>query len=217
MRGKKSAGFQCVSFLNLSYNVKYPDTSFLACQIRMKSTFLLLGLVLVASSISGAEPCVSGPQTGQRPGPYSFLVASGPQRGQQTCYVCETAEKPGVIVFARALSEPLTKILVKCDDAVIAQPKDAMKAWATILGEKTVSLEALGKWTKQAGLKNVPTGIFDDEVGPPSYRLAADAEVTVLLFVDKKVVANFAFRTGEVNEEALKKISTALKNLTSKK
>ncbi len=73
---------------------------------RLVSLFVLLssyGLTIAD------EPCKSGLQPAQRPGPYSSLVAVGPQRGQQHCYVCEAADRPVVIVFARSLSEPLTR------------------------------------------------------------------------------------------------------------
>jgi len=179
-------------------------------------SFVALFVGLFATSAS-ADPCVSGIPQGQKPGPYSFLVATGPQRGQQTCYVCETAEKPGVIVFARKLSDPLGKLLVKCDDWLLNQPKDTARAWMTVLGEKTVSLDDLAKWAKQAGLKNLPVGVHDDPIGPPTYKLHDEADVTVLLFVNKKVIANFAFRAGELNDESIKKVTAALSTLTLKK
>jgi|SRR5262245_36862503 len=175
-------------------------------------TGVLLPLVAIAK-----DPCVSGPQSGQKPGPYSFLVATGPERGQQTCYVCETADKPGVIVFARSLSDPLAKLLGQCDEAIGSRPKGELRAWMTVLGEKTVGLDELGKWAKQSGLKSVPVGVFDDPVGPPSYKLADDAAVTVLLFVNRKVVSNFAFRTGELNDEAVKRVAEGVSKLTSAK
>jgi hypothetical protein len=172
---------------------------------------------MFAAAARAKDPCVSGPQVGQRPGPYSFLVASGPQKGQLTCYVCETAEKPGLIIFSRSLSDPLTKLVTACDEAVAARPKDSMFGWLTVLGEKTVRLEDLGKWAKQAGLKTMPTGVFDDPVGPPSYKLNHDADVTVLLFVDRKVVSNYAFRAGELDDAAIKRITADLSKLGQKK
>jgi hypothetical protein len=178
---------------------------------------LLMTCAVAAGPAAAKDPCVSGPQVGQRPGPYSFLVATGPERGQPTCYVCETAEKPGVIVFARSVSDPLGKLLAACDEAVAARPKDAMRAWMTVLGEKTIGLDDLGRWATRAGLKAVPVGVFDDPVGPPSYKLADDADVTVLLFEDKKVVANFAFRAGELNAAAVKHVAEQLTRLGGKK
>jgi hypothetical protein len=162
------------------------------------------------------SPCVSGTPVGQRPGPYSFLVATGPQRGQSFCYICDTAERPAAVVFTRRLSEPLGKLLLKFDESA-AQPKDALRSWLTVLGEKTIGLDDLAKWSKEWGLKSVPVGVFDDPDGPPSYQLSADAEVTVLLFVNKKVVANFAFRAGEMNDAAIAKVVEALPKLMEKK
>jgi len=154
---------------------------------------------------------------GQRPGPYSFLVATGSERGQPTCYVCETAEKPGVIVFARSVSDPLAGLLTVCDRAVADKPKDAMRAWMTVLGEKTIGLDELGRWATKTGLKAVPVGVFDDPVGPPSYKLADDADVTIVLFENRKVIANFAFRAGELDEAAIRLITDQMTRLGGKK
>lgn len=177
----------------------------------------LITCFLVSLGAIAKDPCVSGPQVGQRPGPYSFLVATGPQRGQPTCYVCETAEKPGIIVFARSLSDPLAKLLTKCDDAIAAKEKEGLKTWLTVLGEKTVVIDELSKWAKKTGLKSMPVGVFDDPVGPPSYKLSDDADITVLLFVDKKVTVNLAFRTGELDEAAMKKVTDEIASHGAKK
>jgi len=175
-----------------------------------------LVMLLLASDALG-QPVESGLRIGQKPGPYSFLVATGPQRGQQTCYVCETAEKPAVVIFSRKLGDPLARLLLKCDDFLQKQPSDSAHCWMTVLGEKTATLDELAKWSKNAGLKHVPVGVFDDPVGPPSYKLNESAEVTVLLWVNRKVVANFSFRQGELNDEAIKKIAEAMPKLIQKK
>jgi hypothetical protein len=177
-------------------------------------SIVVVGLGCVAAT--ARDPVVSGPQIGERPGPYSFLVATGPERGQQTCYVCETAEKPGVIVFARSLSEPLAKLLAACDTEVSRRPKDGLRAWMTVLGEKSVALDDLGRWSKERGLKGVPVGVCDDPVGPPSYKLAKDAEVTVLLFVNRKVVVNATFRAGEMDDRAVKHLAQEVARLGEK-
>ena len=176
----------------------------------------LLLTALFCLPLAAKDPCVSGPPPGGKVGPYSFLVASGPQRGQPTCYVCETAEKPGVIVFARSATPALGKLLQKLDQAVAARPKGELTAWMTVLGEKTMSIDALGKWAKEQGLTAVPTGVFDDPVGPPSFKLAADADVTVLLFLDRKVTANYAFHTGDLDDSAAKAVGEAVTALGKK-
>lgn len=156
-------------------------------------------LSLLTSSTLAADPIVSGVPVGKRPGPYSFLVATGAQRGQQTCYICEQEKKPTAVVFARTLSEPLGKLLNELDAEAVARKDKGFKVWMTQLAT-TADLDALAKWSQKQGLKNVPVGAFEDADGPPAYRLNKDADVTVLLFVKEKVVVNAAFRAGELTQ-----------------
>jgi len=166
----------------------------------------------VVSVAHGAEPCVSGLKEGQKPGPYIASIAIGPNRGQPMCYICETAERPAMIVFARQMTDPLGKLLNKVDEALKDQPADGMRAWMTILGEEH-TLDAVGKWGKEHAVTNIPIGVFDDIDGPPTYRLAREAEVTIVLYVKQKVVANFAFRAGELNTESIAKVMEAVTKL----
>ncbi|MFO0825749.1 MAG: hypothetical protein U0792_21955 [Gemmataceae bacterium] len=173
----------------------------------------------VTLTLTAADPCVSGVPVGKRPGPYSFLVATGPQRGQQTCYICEQHEnnKPAAVVFTRSLSDPLAKLLGKLEDAGAATAKDSgYKVWCTQLAEKA-DLDALAKWAQKAGLKTVPVGTFEDADGPPSYKLNKDADVTVILFTKQKVVANFAFRAGELTDKEIEAIVKTVPQLFEKK
>jgi hypothetical protein len=63
----------------------------------------------------------------------------------------------------------------------------------------------------------VPLGVFEDTVGPPAYRLAPEADVTVLLSVKQRVVANFAFRQGELTEAAVAEVLKAVPKAVSGK
>src|SRR5882762_535801 len=153
-------------------------------------------LALALALAQPADPCVSGTPVGKRPGPYSFLVATGAQRGQQTCYICEQENKPTAVVFSRSLNDQVGKLLSKLDAEGIANKDAGYKVWMTQLAEKA-DLDTLAKWAQKQGLKNCPVRAFEDADGPPAYKTHKDADVTVLLFVKQKVVANFAFRAGE--------------------
>src|SRR5271167_773182 len=93
----------------------------------------LMPVILVVGLAAAEEPCKSGLQPSQRPGPYSSLVAVGPQRGQQHCFICEAADRPVVIVFARDLSEPLGKLVFRLDKAIAAHKSAEMRGWVTVL------------------------------------------------------------------------------------
>ena len=158
------------------------------------------------------DPCRSGLQPGQRPGPYSAIIATGPERGQSYCYVCETGDRPAVIVFARGLSGPLAQLVRGIDKAVADHQSLGLRGWITFLNDDQVRFDPqVAQWAKDHAIRHLPLGVFEDTGGPPSYRLSRDADVTVLLFVKRQVVANFAFRAGELKRQA---ISEVMKGLT---
>lgn len=172
----------------------------------------LLLLTLIASVSPAADPIVSGIPVGKRPGPYSFLVATGAQRGQQTCYICEQADKPTAVVFARTLSDPLGKLLVQLDAEAVTRKDSGFKVWMTHLAD-TADLDGLAKWGQKQGLKNLPIGAYEDADGPPAYKLHKDVDVTVLLFVKQKVVANFALSKDDVTAAKIEAIRKAVPKL----
>jgi hypothetical protein len=97
--------------------------------------------LVIAAAFLAAEPVASGLRPGQRPGPYSSLVSVGTQRGQSHCFICETADLPAVIIFARTLSDPLGKLAQRLDKA-LADHKDAeLRAWVTFLSDDQTSLD----------------------------------------------------------------------------
>lgn len=171
-------------------------------------------LLIVAAACAG-EPAVSGLKPGQRPGPYSSLVSVGAERGQSHCFICAAADRPTVIVFARSLSDPLGKLARGLDKA-LADHKDAeLRSWVTLLSDDQTALDPkVVAWSKKQSLRRVPLSVFEDVVGPPSYLLGRDADVTVLLSVKQKVVRNFAFRAEELNDERIAEILKAIPQIT---
>jgi hypothetical protein len=174
----------------------------------MRPSLTLLACLLGGLWASAAEgPCVSGLKSGQRPGPYSAIMCTGDQRGKSHCCICETADRPAVIVFARSLTAPLGKLAAELDKALTEYKKNDLRAWVTLLHEDQSKIDAdVLKWAKKHALRSVPVGVFEDVDGPPSYRLTRDADVTVLLSVKQKVLANFAFRAGELNDARIAEV-----------
>jgi hypothetical protein len=179
---------------------------------------LSCAFVFFVDDSRAADPCRSGLQPGQRPGPYSAVISTGTQRGQSYCYICETGERPAIIVFARTLSDPLGKLAEQLEKAVTDHQKAELRSWITFLSDDQLNLDPkLVQWSRKHALRSVPLGVFEDVGGPPSYRLAREADLTVLLFVKQKVVANFAFRTGELNDAKIAEILKAVPRLVSEK
>lgn len=170
----------------------------------------LLGFALTGM-LAAAEPCHSGLEPGQRPGPYAAVMSTGDKRGQSFCYICDTADRPAVVVFARTLSEPLAKLVGQIDKALTEHQKAGLRAWVTFLSTNQPALDSkVVQWAQQHAIRRVPLGVFEDADGPPSYRLSRTADVTVLLFVKHKVVANFAFRPGELTDARTAEVMKSL-------
>src|SRR4051812_48355427 len=120
------------------------------------SVVLLLGLSLLGPG-PAAEPCVSGLKPGQRPGPYSAVVSVGTERGQSHCFICETADRPAVVVFARTLSEPLAQLVQGLDRAVAQNKSADLRAWVTFLHTDQPSFDPqVVQWSTQHALRNIP-------------------------------------------------------------
>jgi hypothetical protein len=176
---------------------------------------LSLAIVVFASQIQ--EPHRSGPQPGSRIGPYAQVVATGPHRGTLYCFICETGDKPSAIVFARTPTDALGKLVHGIDAAVDKNKAADLRSWVTFLHENQAEMDAkLVKWGQKHAIKTVPLAVVEDLAGPPSYRLAKDAEVTVLLSVNQKVAVNFAFREGELTEARIEEVLKALDDLIKK-
>ena len=182
----------------------------------MRANIVVLSGLMFSLSVSAAEgPCISGPKAGQRPGPYSSVMCTGEQRGKSHCFICETQDRPAVIVFTRSLSDPLGKLAVGLGRALSEYKKNDLRAWITLLHEDQSKIDAdVLKWVKTHTVHSVPVGVFEDIDGPPSYRLNRDADVTILLAVKQKVVANYAFRAGELNAAKIKELLEAIPKIT---
>lgn len=164
-------------------------------------------LVVCCSLLLLPGELTSGPQPGKKFGPYTFLMATGPNRGTSHCYVCETGDDPAVIILARSTSEPLGELIKKLDKQLTSISADKLHVWVTFVGMKQTEKEALiVQWSKKLGIRTVPMGIVEAVSGPPSYQIHPDADVTILLAKSGKVVKNFAFASQALTQAEGKKI-----------
>src|SRR5262249_19141054 len=119
-------------------------------------------------------------------------------------------------VFARSLNDPLAKLVRGVDKVLVDHKAAEFRAWVTFLSDDQPTLDPqVVEWAKKHAIRHVPLAVFEDVIGPPSYRLARDADVTALVFVKQKVVANFAFRTGEWADERIADVLKTIPQVTA--
>lgn len=182
---------------------------------------LSIGWVIALATLTWAkEPVVSGPKVGSEPGMYPVVLSTGVNRGQTKCLFCETGDRPAVVVFARTPHDALGKLAGKLDKALAEHKAIQLRSWIAFIGKDQESLDPqLVHWSRQHALRSLPVGTYVDpvEVGPENYQLAREADVTVVMLVKQTVVATFAFRAGELTDEAANRVMQAMLLLIKKK
>lgn len=120
------------------------------------------------------------------------------------------------MIFAREVSDPLTS-LVKQLDAVTGKNQAAdMGSFVVFCSDA----EPLEKQLKQLGAKEQLKHIIlsiDNPAGPEGYNVAKEADVTVVLYREHKVLANHAFKKGELTAKGIEKILADVPKILPKK
>ena len=117
-----------------------------------------------------------------------------------------------VAIFTRSITDDLTSLVKQIDEQVAKNADKKMASFVILLSNDADADEAkLNKLAEQAGIKvgkvaNVPLTIFDGIAGPANYKIAEEAEVTVMLWKGQKAVVNHAFAKGKLDKEGVKKV-----------
>ena len=115
-----------------------------------------------------------------------------------------------VAIFTRSITDDLTSLVKQIDDQVAQNEDKKMASFVILLSNDPDADEAkLKTLAEKAGIKHVPLTVFDGIAGPPNYKIAEDAEVTVLHWLERKTVVNHAFAKGKLDKEGVKKVVDA--------
>jgi len=184
----------------------------------MYRTWFSFGIVLMfVPAIAGAgEPVKSGLQPGEKITTiFEPVNVTGEHAGEPYCLICENGLAPVAMLFAREVNEPLLTLLTKLDKATEKHRDQEMGSFVVFLSEDEVLPKRLAAAAEQRGLKRIVLSTFEP-AGPERFKVAADADLTVVLYREHEVKANFAFRKGELTEAAGEQIVTALPKILTK-
>jgi hypothetical protein len=181
--------------------------------------FYLAFIFTIASPALFGQELKSGPQTGEfLPGPFHVLNLNGPHASNPHCLVCEYGLGPVVIVFTRDVSK-VAGLLQKLDEAVASHQRAGLKSFAVFLsdnfakeGNQKTLVQSLDKTAGE--LKNVVLAVTGP-AGPEKYNINKDAEVTVILYKQLKVVGNFAFAKDKLTDKEIGEIMAATEKLAA--
>lgn len=165
---------------------------------------LFAGVVLAADSVK------SGPQVGETlAGPFHPLNVNGSAAGKKNCLYCSNGSNPVAMIFAREASEELGKLAKKIDACCVNHSDAKMGSFVVVCSDAEGTESKLKKIAKDNDLKQVILSI-DNSAGPEGYKVSKEADITVVLYVDRTVKANFTFKKGELKDKDIEDVVKAL-------
>lgn len=109
------------------------------------------------------------------------------------------------MIFAREISDNLTSLVKKIDDATAKNAKCSMGSFVVFCSDEEGLDKKLKSLAEKEKLKKLVLSI-DNPAGPKGYNVAKDADVTVVLYTKRNVKVNYAFKKGELKEADIDKI-----------
>jgi len=173
-----------------------------------------LAFALLAGFTLAEEKVKSGPQVGEDlAGPFHPLNVNGAKAGKKNCLYCENGNNPVAMIFAREVTPELKKLITKLDTCTAKNSGCEMGSFVVFCSDASGLEDSLKKVAQDADLKKVVLSI-DNPAGPKGYNVSKDADITVVLYKDRNVKANFAFKKGELTEKGIDEIVAAVPKIT---
>lgn len=182
------------------------------------STVAAIGIIAAATVVTGTASAevTSGYQVGESVGAMTVTKVTGNPLdgvpdGKTLCYRCKMGSRPVVMVFARTADEKLGKLLKKLDEEIEEHASAKLTGFVNMLGTEPESLKKdAAEFVKLHGLERIAFVVPEDSAnGPADYKLAPDADLTVVCFKGGKVTANHALAKGQLSDEKIDAIVEA--------
>jgi hypothetical protein len=109
------------------------------------------------------------------------------------------------MIFAREISPSLTSLVKKIDAETGKNSGKKMGSFVVFCNDNPSLEGQLKELAEKEKLKDLVLSV-DNPAGPKGYKIAQEADVTVILYTKRKVVSNFAFKKGELKDGDIDKI-----------
>jgi hypothetical protein len=174
-------------------------TSVLLCPIVSQASFDETGN---PRSEKDSAPLQSGLKVGEKVPTFYVRAITGPLKNKSVCYVCRNGDRPVVMLFIRKITPELKQLLKQIDREVDEHRAAGLRGFGVFVAGDSKEL-----------LPQVQTLAFDEKIELPLTIAAApsdgsagrsihpDAAVTIILYRDQTVIANFAYRADELKAE----------------
>jgi len=187
--------------------------------------FLTMAVVGIVAAAIGAGAALaevtSGQQVGETVGAMTVTKVTGNPLdgvpdGKTLCYRCKLGSRPVVMVFTRSADTGLAKLLKKLDEEIEEHQSAKLTGFVNMLGTDGESLKKdAAEFVKLHGIERIAFVVPEESAnGPADYKIAPDADLTVVCFKGGKVQANHSFAKGQLTDEKIDAIVEAACSMT---
>ncbi|MEX1230878.1 MAG: hypothetical protein WEB58_11610 [Planctomycetaceae bacterium] len=145
--------------------------------------------------------------------PYFYVRAvTGPMMNRSVCYVCRNGQRPVVMVLMRKLSPSARDLLVEIDRVVNKSRAHGLRCFGVLVSEEPMHDVSRVQTFAFDGKIEMPLTIGAPMVALPSCQnLNPDADVTVVLYRQRRVVATYAFRGDSLDQASIERLSETIR------
>ncbi|MFM8707712.1 MAG: hypothetical protein ACKOHK_06425 [Planctomycetia bacterium] len=181
-------------------------------------TMAAVGIAVAVTVGAGAARAevTSGQQVGESVGAMTVTKVTGNALdgvpdGKTLCYRCKMGSRPVVMVFARTADDKLAKLLKKLDEEIEEHASAKLTGFVNMLGGDAESLKKdAAEFVKLHGIERIAFVVPEESAnGPADYKIAPDADLTIVCFKGDKVQANHAMAKGQLSDEKIDAIVEA--------
>jgi hypothetical protein len=140
--------------------------------------------------------------------------STGPFVNRSVCHVCRNGDRPVVMVVMREVGPKQRMLLRNIDRSVTTRRGEGLRAFGVFLGDRPREDFDQIRTFAFNGRIEMPVGLSSPSLADQSLLdIPADAETTVFLYENRRVVSRTEFKPGAPNHEQLRDLLDAIGQL----
>jgi len=167
-----------------------------------------------SSQTKGASPVDSGRGIGEYVPTFYSRVVTGPLMNRSVCYVCRNGQRPVVMVFLREVGKESVPLLKQIDDLVDDHRAEGLRSFGVYVCDDPSEAVPVVQTFSFDNKLSLPLTVASTAIAEPHCQnIHVDADVTVVLYRNRKVVESFGYERGHVDRTQIQSIKTSIEKL----
>ncbi|MBM81828.1 MAG: hypothetical protein CMJ78_14725 [Planctomycetaceae bacterium] len=156
----------------------------------------------------------SGRKTGELVPSFYVRAVTGPNRNKSICYVCRNGDRPVIMVLMRKTHDDLIPLLKRLDQVVDKNRANGLRCFGVLIHEEPSEATPIVQTMAFNSKIQVPLSVTTDVVSAPACQnLNPDADLTVVMYRDLRVVSTFGFDSVELKKNDVDRVMSGVEKL----